>query len=241
MQDKDIDQLFGSGLQNFEVQPDERVWENIAYTINAGKRKKRMAWLSVAASLLVVAMAGVYFVKNHNSKEDKADQMISAVKSPIQKVIEVEQKQPVIAEAPAVDRTAIAAARFKIKHTNNQSRRVVKAALPIGEQSMAAPRGELLAAVVPGIETPIVEPAEFDDEDVQFKTRLNPAVQTPQKSMAAVAHKKPRIKTLGDLINVVVSKVDKRKDKLIEFTNTDGDEATITGINLGFMKIKKQD
>jgi hypothetical protein len=67
--------------------------------------------------------------------------------------------------------------------------------------------------------------------------------QLPQadKAIAAAPVKKRRIRSLGDLINVVVSKVDKRKDKIIEFSNTDDDEATITGVNLGIIKIKKQD
>jgi hypothetical protein len=58
---------------------------------------------------------------------------------------------------------------------------------------------------------------------------------------AAPAKTRHRIKSFGDLVNVVVAKVDKRKDKIIEFTDTDGDESTITGINLGFVSIKKED
>jgi hypothetical protein len=41
-------------------------------------------------------------------------------------------------------------------------------------------------------------------------------------------------------LNVVIAAVDKRKDKVIEFSNTDGDESSITGINLGIIKIKKE-
>jgi hypothetical protein len=52
--------------------------------------------------------------------------------------------------------------------------------------------------------------------------------------------KKHRVHTFGDMLNVVIAAVDKRKDKVIEFSNTDGDESSITGINLGIIKIKKE-
>ena len=53
---------------------------------------------------------------------------------------------------------------------------------------------------------------------------------------------KPKYKmhSLGDLINAVVAKVDKRKDKFIEFTDKD-EESLITGVNLGIFKIKKEE
>jgi hypothetical protein len=35
--------------------------------------------------------------------------------------------------------------------------------------------------------------------------------------------------------------VDKRKDKLIEFSSKDDDESLITGINLGIIKVKKEE
>ena len=52
--------------------------------------------------------------------------------------------------------------------------------------------------------------------------------------------KKHKIRSLGDVFNVMISAVDKRKDKIIEFSNTDEDDATITGVNLGIIKVKKE-
>jgi hypothetical protein len=53
------------------------------------------------------------------------------------------------------------------------------------------------------------------------------------------AKSRPRIHSFGDLVNVLVAKVDKRKDKVIEFTADDDGESNITGVNLGIIKIKK--
>jgi hypothetical protein len=51
---------------------------------------------------------------------------------------------------------------------------------------------------------------------------------------------RPGIHSLGDLVNVLVAKVDKRKDKIIEFTADDDGESTVTGLNLGIIKLKKR-
>jgi hypothetical protein len=47
---------------------------------------------------------------------------------------------------------------------------------------------------------------------------------------------------LGGLINALIAKVDRRQDKLIEFSDSDDDDAesNVTGLNLGLIKIKKQ-
>lgn len=72
-----------------------------------------------------------------------------------------------------------------------------------------------------------------------FKTADKPVLTRVAENKPAKPAKKHGIRSFGDLINVVVAKVDKREDKIIEFSNTDDDEATITGINLGIVKVKK--
>jgi hypothetical protein len=54
--------------------------------------------------------------------------------------------------------------------------------------------------------------------------------------------KKHGIHSLGGLVNVLIAKVDKREDKLIEFTDDDDDNtaSSVTAVNLGVIKIKKQ-
>ncbi|WDF56508.1 hypothetical protein [Mucilaginibacter sp. KACC 22063] len=91
-------------------------------------------------------------------------------------------------------------------------------------------------AVVPDVplraKEEIIEPVEG------FKTG-NPVVAATGTDNNKPAKKRHGIRSFGDLINVVVAKVDKRQDKLVEFSDTDGDESTITGINLGIVKVKK--
>jgi hypothetical protein len=48
-----------------------------------------------------------------------------------------------------------------------------------------------------------------------------------------------RVKGIGGLVNFVIAQVDKREDKLIEFTESD-EGTEISGINLGLLKIKSK-
>jgi hypothetical protein len=115
------------------------------------------------------------------------------------------------------------------------------------EQQVLTAERETLAALPP---TEKVSNAVVPDEPLitakpvipgsdDFKTTNKVAITPlPVNKATKTPVKKHGIRSFGDLINVVVAKVDKRQDKIIVFSDTDGDESTITGINLGFVKMK---
>ena len=251
MQDKEIDQLFKSALYDHEVEPTAMVWDNVSTNLNAGKRKKLvMAWLSVAASVLILVVAGWFFIPQAKVNDKSATQTAAAKNNKPAKAIiaaEVGKDAATVTRPKASAMVASVALPKRMKQTIRKKnvRAVAENMILEAQLVTSAPRKvDVLTAVVPDAETPLIAKTEVDD-DIVFKTNANniAAVRVPQsnKIMAAAPVKKRRINTLGDLINVVVSKVDKRKDKLIEFTSNDDDDATVTGINLGFLKIKKQD
>lgn len=55
----------------------------------------------------------------------------------------------------------------------------------------------------------------------------------------ATGNRKLKIKSVGDLVNFVVAKVDKRDEKIIKISKTDESDNEITGINLGLFKFRK--
>jgi len=68
---------------------------------------------------------------------------------------------------------------------------------------------------------------------------VKPALLVAATNSIKVKHK--RIRSIGDVVNLVMAKVDKREDKLIQFTDSDdGDESNVTGINLGIINLKKE-
>ncbi len=115
--------------------------------------------------------------------------------------------------------------------------------LPVEQQTLAAlPEKEIkpIQAVVP--DEPLNTAKSIIPGADDFKTGNKVAsVSLPAVKPTKSPVKKHGIRTFGDLINVVVAKVDKRQDKVIHFSDTDDDESNITGINLGFVKVKKEE
>lgn len=56
-------------------------------------------------------------------------------------------------------------------------------------------------------------------------------------SETEIATEKKGIRNVGDLVNFVVEKIDKRDKKLIRFNTDDDDNSSIVGINLGFVRL----
>jgi hypothetical protein len=248
MQDKEIDQLFRSEFENFEIEPSQQVWGGINDKLDANRRKKvLLPYLSIAASVLVVVAIGLYFIPQAKVNTKKPVQ-IAAVKNNI---------EPKAIIAPVKDNhlpkpsEKVIASVTKVNevhksgniHRDKETKPAEITNKPTEQIAAVIERNaEILKPTVPDIETPLSIKTQITD-DAPLITKPNAlTAQVPQaKVIAAAPAKKHRINSLGDLINVVVSKVDKRKDKVIEFTNTEDDESTISGLNLGLIKIKKQE
>jgi len=245
MQDKEIDQLFRSELYDHAVEPGNMAWSNVATALNDKKSKSAYGfYLRIVASVLIVVVAGIYFIPQVKVKGSKPLKTDFAKNNTAKKVIIAADTKPEIIDNENSTRK-YTASLIKIKASNRiksiaSKVNVVKQEVP--EVSAVNRSNEILVAVVPDTETPFSTKPGVDEE-VIFKTTANLTASLPVQTSKPLANaaRRRRINSLGDLINVVVSKVDKRKDKIIEFTNKEGDEATVTGINLGFIKIKKQD
>ena len=256
MQDKEFDELFRSKLEDLEVEPSKGLWDNIAAEVVIDKKNRSaLPFISIAASVLVLVTAGVFFIPKLKQDDVKPAVAIGAKHADTPKINVIPaqiknadtQTQPVqiaaVTVAPKVHRT-----RQSIKQQNSSLPAVKVEEADNNPQQIAqatptnAPQNDvMLAAVKPGIDAPAIASLQINDE-----VKVNPVAtlaeqQVPAKTIAAAQPKKRRIRSFGDLINVVVSKVDKRKDKLIEFSSKDDDESLITGINLGIIKVKKEE
>jgi hypothetical protein len=252
MQDKEFDKLFHSKLDNFEVQPSPVVWEGVARQLNAGKRKRILApILSIAASIIILLAAGILFipkkenvssrqpVKNKNSKSSIAVNGMQTGKKDTVKLLKNHYAvNRVVHLQPAKTNSYIAVKYVgAVADTLNDAK--------VDEQPVLASaiqkQQEIVKPDVPDVATQLTTVQPVDEAQSFITKPALTAVQLPaaDKQDTAPVKRKHNIRSFGDLINVVVAKVDKRQDKFIEFTDTDDDEATITGINLGILKIKK--
>ncbi|MBD1366124.1 hypothetical protein IDJ77_20100 [Mucilaginibacter sp. ZT4R22] len=255
MQDKEFDELFRSKMEDLEVEPSNGLWDNIAAEVVIDrKNRSALPFISIAASVLVLVTAGVFFIpklKQDNVKPAVAV-VVKHVDNPEINVAPAQIKNAdteprsvqiaAVAVAPKVHRTKQSFKKqtgslpaVKVEEANNTPQQIAQ-----GTPTTAPQNDAILAAVKPGMAAPAIAALQINDE-VKVSPVATLAEQVPAKTIAAAQPKKRRIRSFGDLINVVVSKVDKRKDKLIEFSSKDDDESLITGINLGIIKVKKEE
>lgn len=250
MQDNELDDLFRSKLGGLEVEPAAHVWANIHAELGGKKKKSWVPMLNIAATVLVLITAGTWFLLNEPIKiRHKQVTRIKVTPKVTEnvKVSELQTIKPVIAEVPAAQHTPqnIASVSYatRVKHEATPVsvtavvENVDEAATQSATQVLAVVQNKpVLHAVVPEMS---LTGADENEEQVLVKP-IN--VAAPVVMIAHETEKKVKkrgIHSLGGLINAVIAKVDKREDKLIEFTESDEDEANVTGINLGLIKIKK--
>lgn len=254
MQDKEFDDIFNSKFEDFEAEPSPMVWDNIADELD-GKKSKGVAlpWLSIAATIIVLLTAGVLFLrKDKPAAEDNKPTKFAAahIKPEINK--EDRQNTGPADHAKPSDKIAIAA-----NHQPKKSSAVHRVTEPVTDKinnqendaQQSKPDEQRLVAAIPDASTTNMKPL-LPDAKLISKT-VDMAAQAPAERPIVIASagdeepepaKKHGIRSLGGLINVLIAKVDKRQDKLIEFSDSDDDdtESNVTGVNLGVIKIKKQ-
>lgn len=256
MQDEEFDQAFNSKFDDFEVEPSPMVWKGIADELD-GKKSKRslVAYLSIAASVIVLLAAGaLFFQQQEKPTKHQADtnKLATNVTQPVTTVSPKSVTEPAITES-----TTKRIASTKNQATTSSAPAAINAGQPSTEKAENTPgdaepvkrdNPQLIAAAVapPRELQPVVPDKNVDlaikSPNIDQQPAARPAIMASATKPDAAPAKKHGIHSLGGLINVLVAKVDKRQDKLIEFTDDEDDdtESNITGVNLGIIKIKKQ-
>lgn len=255
MQDKDLDRLFSDKLGDMEVEPSRHVWKGISADLDKNKPKPLGIYLSIAASLLVMLTVGIWFLGN--KVQVNQNQQVAAVKR-------VKKPEPAVERTNDIKDVKVVEPLIAnvVKEPVNKVKPTSKVRAVV-DRDFQQPERELLPVKAKPLE--VTEPQEqlaqlpsqkplgikftVPDKDVPLAEKIDEplALSTlaanapPAKTeLAAAPVRKHKIRGIGDLLNAVVSKIDKRKDKLIEFSSKDEDEPNVTGLNLGFIKIKKQ-
>lgn len=260
MQDKDFDRLFSSKFEDFEAEPSPMVWENIAGELDGKKAALPwMSYLSIAAAIAILFTAGWLFMKNGVASGDKHHNYANLVNhDSIKPQVTPAVKQP----EPSVTDKALAnkAEAERIASNNNHQHKTIspvnKVAEPVDNktddmikdpQQQVNSDQQLIAqvtapATVPG--KPIMPDVQLSPKTIETVAATpveKPVVITTEKETEE-APRKRGIHNLGGLINALVSKVDKRPHKFIEFSDDADDDAetNLTAVNMGPLKFKKQ-
>jgi len=259
--DKELDDLFNQKLNGLEVEPDTAVWKNIAAKLD-GKRKKKsiVPALRIAAGIIVILSAGLLFlqkndrpVKNHNQQK-VVKQQVEPVQPEInqpEKIVEqkdvllLSAKNKEVKEARAAKRnnkiyTSKALTNPAPIETDYSSTQTIAQSHSQADEQKSVNPHPLIAriAVVPNASVSLK--ASIEEQSTAMPL-VKPTVLADANNHKPTEAKRKGIRNIGDLVNLVMAKVDKRNDKLIEFSDSDdGDESNVTGINLGIISIKKE-
>ena len=252
MQDNEFDDLFRSKLGGLEVQPSAQVWDNIVAGLGTERKRSWAPVLSIAATVLVLLAAGSWFLVDKPAKPVQNRVAQTKVKLPVNngitETVQVEQPTKLVEPlqtASQVEQVTNRIARVKLRLTVKQKITKTVNEEPIPAPLTAETQTQQVLAAMPAqpVTHPVLPEMKLAGSTLNNDAPVLKSINTtaPVAVTASQPERKKRhgIHSLGDLINVVVSKVDKREDKLIEFTESDDDESSVTGINLGIIKIKK--
>lgn len=251
MLDKDFDAFFKSSFEDFEVTPATDSWAKVSKKIDKPTRKKFSLFWMAAASIVIVLGIGVSLytkptevIKLH---PDGEKEMMANV---------TQEEKAVVGTVPVVSETIAKPLQKPVKN--------------IAKNSKTITESKLAKKTVIEIQKPVDEPVETDLELVKNVKPLRAKLATERlleqeeinklkasattdlannnnqnlaeiESITEFPTRRARISSMGDLVNFVVAKVDKREEKIIKMSKTEESDNEITGINLGLFKFRKQD
>ncbi|MDQ8053908.1 MAG: hypothetical protein REI78_12815 [Pedobacter sp.] len=244
MPDKDFDQLFRDKFEGAEIEPSRDLWANIEQEL-VPQKKRTFPIYWMAAATVVVAIGAVLMFQKKEVIQLRGNNPIAVVQpktemptgatapktevEPVAKTGEVAAKTAVInntenKQVPAVVTSAENKPQniqLAVQPNQNEGR------LPIKQQDPKP------IDVLPIKEVPVDNQKMIANEPVAEKideSHISEAGSTERKG----------IRNVGDLVNYVVDKVDKRDKKLVRFNTDDDDNSSIVGINIGFFKFNKK-
>ncbi len=242
--DKEFDKMFQKKFETFEVEPSSAVWRGITAELDKGKKKTFPVFqmIAVAASVLIVLSMGLWLFSPEEKirLQGKADVVMQDVEpdnSVSQPIIKDEEKgaepisrqieRPVKKQEPVVAVVSGTAPVSEEKITVKEPQRLAEA--PVKEAEPAKP-----VNVIPKQEEREKTKPVEDQAVLAFVGNQNSATDRRDTDQ------QHRVKTVGDLVNFVIGKVDPREDKLIQFKNDEEGGSEVTGINLGLLKFKNR-
>jgi len=253
MQDKEFDQLFKDKFDDAQIEPSVNLWANIEAELKP-KRKRVFPVYWMAAAMVAATLTAALLVFNKEEKvqlqgrtadvtkpavsgrekEKSVDAPVDQIK-PLAQHSALVEKGILVSTSPArgsVVTDAKKAAQTPDQHALKNNLGVMQPNQVIAHLTTKSPTVKESAAELPKAK---VDPAEV----IVMASADVPAVTGDEVMNENDMADKRGIRNMGDLINFVVDKVDKREDKLIRF-DTDDDNSSLIGINIGMIRFSKK-
>jgi hypothetical protein len=232
MEDKDFDQLFKDQFEEAELAPSTNLWDNIEKELSPKKRVMLPAYWMAAAVVVIGVMVAVLMPKTEPIRLQGSRDVAAVIVAPevISSVVVADRSATVVEDKEEKSTPLVIAARLNeedVKKDFELVQPIVERKHPVNMDVQTSP--SIIAKVEP--ESPVNDVMIARVESTP-EVQANTIVEQPE-------HK--GIRNVGDLINIVVNKVDKRDKKLIQFNTDEDDNSSVVAINIGFLKFNKRD
>ncbi len=255
MSDKELDKLFSSQLADMEIEPSAAVWSNISCEISGEeasieKKKSIMPFLQIAAGVIVL-MSIAFIFRPKTEKVALYGDYTASVTGSQRPLVITPQTTDMIQNVQIQDATNShpMTGHYKSERPYSGEEQIVNAAIDTTTRVLAN-------NVVTDVNTTATQP-DIADRQAIGAPRVITAIQggvdhiKPNRALAVTdpptlkdnTGKKKKIRSIGDLFNVMIAKVDKRPNKIIQFENNEEEEGDfgVSGVNLGPIQIKKNE
>ena len=263
MQDKEFDELFRNRFDTAEIEPSVNLWSNIEEKLVVKRKRVFPVYWSAAAAIAVAVTVAVLFQKTDKMQSGTT----AAIKAQSGKEIASTEKDNTIISSDdnsdhfspikkEVVKERIASLQHNIEMMGRDADQNT-AVIPVTDK--ATEKKDLLA-MQPSV---VISHLEYRETKVKQETlklpkTLTPPVEEVMLASADVAadpvngtdndealdeNKRAEsrgIRNMGDLINYVVDKVDKREEKFIQFKTDEDDNSSLIGLNIGMFKFSQK-
>lgn len=232
MQNKEFDQLFRDKFEDAEIEPSANLWGNIVQELEPRKKRVLPVYWMAAAVAIVAVSVGLLMPEKETIRLRGSD---FAATTRI--------TEPVISSENVVANTEISSN----KNTSKSTPLVIAPRLTAADvkKDFVAMQPKVTQVRPVNIKTEIVQPVVdqiVQEPDVVATESVIASISVPDENNAiteAEPTERKGIKNVGDIVNYVVDKVDKREKKFIRF-NTDDDNSSLVAINIGILKFNKR-
>lgn len=241
MPDKEFDNLIRNKFEDAEIEPSANLWATIEQQLEP-KRKRIIPIYWMAAASVAIAITALLVFQKTEKIQLHGDDTVATVVEP--------SKQDEVIPA-----TEAPVATVSAKESNSTSSTVRTQKVQLLDRTPSENNSEIiLASVQPNtiterlpIKTADVKPLDVIEREVPVENNTTVIAQVePQKEEGQIitetenSSERRGIRNVGDLVNYVVDKVDKREKKLVRFNTDDDDNSSLIGINIGFLKLNSK-
>lgn len=233
MQDKEFDQLFRDKFEGAEIEPSAHLWGNIVQELEPRKKRVLPVYWMAAAVTIVAVSVGLLMPEKETIRLQGSD----------------------FAAATPVAEPLVKPENAGIKTNGSSDENITESTpLVIAPRLTAADVEKDFVAMQPktanvhpvNMEPEIVQPvvSQIVNEQAAPQTEAVIASAIVPDESNAITETEPAerkgIRNVGDIVNYVVDKVDKREKKFLKFNTDDDDNSSLVAINIGILKFNKR-